>query len=138
MSAPQLYTPGTRHGRLLVLTRWLEHGFACAKFRCDCGRTFELEIRRLREYRGEAIDLGIELACPRCVKAARPKRVRRHVSRNEAERASEPRFSAKFKCQSCCDLPHRDCWDCGRAGVPEALPKATGWERTDEVAGRFR
>ncbi len=136
MSLAPTYVPGTRHGRLLVLDRWLDHGLACGRFRCDCGFEFVIDVRRIRERRDSAIGAGIELACIKCIKAARPKRARRHVSRNEAERASEPRFSAKFDCQVCCDMKHRDCAECGRVGVPEVLPRATGWERTEMVEGR--
>lgn len=44
------------------------------------------------------------------------------------------RVSSKT-CEVCCGLLHRDCARCGRVGIPEVIPRDTGWERNSEMVG---
>jgi hypothetical protein len=133
------YYAGAKIGHVTILTVEYRNSERWCEFRCDCGAQMERQISRLRDYVHLANKHGVEVACRQCLKKTignRLKSTGRPRGHVRDFMGAPTRGKLRFDCNVCCDLAHRDCDVCGWVGVPEALERATGWERTDSVEGR--
>lgn len=139
-SVVSAYPTGSKHGAITILGCYRSKSEGWRKIHCSrCDRTLERQLALLNKDRDYSEDRGVERACRECMRREY-RRIRergRHVVSSPRDyELTQPRQARRFRCNECCDQLHRDCVACKRVGVPEALPRATGWERTEMVTGR--